>query len=221
MALTGNSSAWQFSLVFLFSAFMQTMSLWYVKRIPDVTAPEALKRSGHRVPWGAMLTHPPFFRLMVFNLLYYAAMCTTSGLAVFTVAYLKSEAGFSESRILWLSAVTILGALGSVTWVAASWIAAAANLCCACMLAFCIILAGWWAVASGVAGKAMITIALLSLMTGVAQANWSVANNRLMMATMPLMGRNHFFALFIVITNVGLGLSPHRVGAAAGWHRPV
>ena len=99
-------------MVFLFSALAQTYSLIYVKRIPDVTAPEKLKRSGHRVPWGQMLMYRPFFRLMIFNLLYYATTSCTSGLAVFMVAYLKSEAGLSESSILWLSGLTILGARG-------------------------------------------------------------------------------------------------------------
>ena len=78
----------------------------------------------------------------------------------------------------------------------------------ACMLAFCVILAGWWAVASGLTTHAILIVAALSLLTGAAQTNWTVANNRLMMDTMPLMGRNHFFALFIVITNIGLGVSP-------------
>jgi MFS family permease len=50
--------------------------------------------------------------------------------------------------------------------------------------------------------------ATVSFCYGVASTNWTVANSRLMMATMPAMGRNHFFALFIVITNVGWGLAP-------------
>jgi hypothetical protein len=35
-----------------------------------------------------------------------------------------------------------------------------------------------------------------------------VANTRITMATMPEMGRNHFFALFTVITSLGLGAAP-------------
>ena len=43
---------------------------------------------------------------------------------------------------------------------------------------------------------------------GVANANYSLANTRLIMATMPALGRNHFFAYFTVVTSLGLGFSP-------------
>ena len=43
---------------------------------------------------------------------------------------------------------------------------------------------------------------------GVASANFNLANVRITMATMPKMGANHFFALFTVITSLGLGGSP-------------
>ncbi|MGH8046151.1 MAG: hypothetical protein ACREKL_02800, partial [Chthoniobacterales bacterium] len=67
----------------------------------------------------------------------------------------------------------------------------------------------------------------LNFLTGLAAANFNVANTRIMMATMPEMGRNHFFALFTVITSLGLGAAPVMWGitldaigtyeVATGW----
>jgi MFS family permease len=77
-----------------------------------------------------------------------------------------------------------------------------------CLALFVIVLAGWWALAAGFVQRVELLVAALSFATGVAGANFGIANARLTMATVPLMGRNHFFALFTVIANVILGLSP-------------
>jgi hypothetical protein len=42
----------------------------------------------------------------------------------------------------------------------------------------------------------------------VAGASFNVANAKIIFAIMPQMGRNHFFALFSVISSLGLGASP-------------
>ena len=43
---------------------------------------------------------------------------------------------------------------------------------------------------------------------GLLAALVSMAHNRLAMAIIPIMGRNHFFALYSVLANVSLGLAP-------------
>jgi MFS family permease len=48
----------------------------------------------------------------------------------------------------------------------------------------------------------------LNFVSGMAGAAFNVANGRLALSTMPLMGRNHFFALFTVVTSLGLGAAP-------------
>jgi MFS family permease len=48
----------------------------------------------------------------------------------------------------------------------------------------------------------------LNFICGVAGAAFNVANARIIFATMPQMGRNHFFALFTVISSLGLGAAP-------------
>jgi MFS family permease len=51
-------------------------------------------------------------------------------------------------------------------------------------------------------------ICLLNFVCGIAGAAFNVANARIIFATMPQMGRNHFFALFTVISSLGLGAAP-------------
>lgn len=43
---------------------------------------------------------------------------------------------------------------------------------------------------------------------GLLAAAVSMANNKLAMGIVPEMGRNHFFAIFSVVSNVTLGLAP-------------
>ena len=49
---------------------------------------------------------------------------------------------------------------------------------------------------------------MLAFVVGLCNAMFSVANNRLAMATVPAMGRNHFFAIFAVVWQLTLGVSP-------------
>jgi len=51
-------------------------------------------------------------------------------------------------------------------------------------------------------------VGLNYLILGVAGGLFSIANTRIAMDTMPVMGRNHFFALFTVFASLSLGLSP-------------
>lgn len=202
---------WQFSLAFAISAVGATVSLWFCRRIPDVTAPDALKRSGAPVPWQAMLTYPPFFRLMLFNVLYFAA---AGGLGVFTVAYLKGRAGYSESSILWLSVLAIVGALLTLPRVGHVLDRKGSKpVLRSSVLTLLLVVAGWWAVSANLVGQGPWIVGALNLIGGMAGAGFGVANARMVMATMPLMGRNHFFALFTVITNLALAASPIVWGA--------
>src|SRR5207244_11286938 len=51
-------------------------------------------------------------------------------------------------------------------------------------------------------------ILALQVFMGLFAALVSMSNVRLAMATIPAMGRDHFFAMYSVITNLALGLSP-------------
>lgn len=206
LVLRGEVRPWQFSAVFLLSAVAATVSLVFLNRIPDITASDRLRRSGQRVPWKHMLLYPPFLRLVAFNVLWVAAV---GGLGVFTVTYLRGAAGYSESVILRFAAMAIAAGLATAPWIGRFLDREGSRPVLRLSLAaFVLILLAWWLVAARVLRPDVWVIAAVHLASGVAGTALAVANSRLMMATMPVMGRNHFFALFTVITSAALGLSP-------------
>ena len=218
--LAAEPQYWQFSLVFLFSAIGATASLVFIRRVPDVTAPEQLRISGTRVPWAEMMRYRPFLRVTILNLLYVMA---TGGVGVFTIAFLRSEAAYAERWIVGVSALGVIGALFTLPYTSRMIDRVGSQpIILACVGGFVLILCGWLCVAAGLVGYPVWMIAALYLLMGIAGVNYQVANNRLVMSVVPTMGRNHFFALFTVTTNMAAGLAPIGWGLALDgigpWH---
>ncbi|MCX8155118.1 MAG: MFS transporter [Verrucomicrobiae bacterium] len=197
---------YQFSLLFAFSAVAGAASLSFLKRIPDVPVPQEPAGSTGEVPWGAILRHAPFQRLLVTVMLWAVVY---GGMQAFPVAFLKTEAALSEGRILLLSTTLYLGGMGSL-WLFGSRLDAAGSkpVLALAFGVYVLILGGWWLM-SGKALQASTAplIALLGCM-GLFSASANMAFTRLAMASVPTMGRNHFFALFSVAWNVTQGVAP-------------
>ena len=206
-ALLGDTpSAWQFSAVFVFSGVAGLWSLVYLKRVPDV--PVAVKtRSSHEpVPWLAMLRHPPFKKLLWLVVAWAVAY---GGISAFTVAFLKTETGMAEGKILLLTSVAFLGGISSL-WFLGSRLD---HLGSKPVLAFSfamwiVVLAGWVGIAGGLLAPGLAFVIALQFLMGLFTALINMANNRLAMAIVPAQGRNHFFALYSVFANVAMGLAP-------------
>lgn len=206
MLMSGKVDDWEYSLVFLVSAIGGTVSLYFIKRIPDAPAEDVVRRSAQPVPWLAILKYPPFLRLLIFNLLF---MVMIGSLGVFTVEYLREFPKFDPHLILLLSAVSFIGPLLSLLITGRVIDAIGSKpLLRAGLIGFIFVLAGWCMIAGGLIPCTIPTIVALNFLSGLSGANFSLANTRIMMATMPEMGRNHFFALFTVITSLGLGAAP-------------
>lgn len=201
----------EYSAVFGIGLAAAVVSLWFIHRIPDAASPEERKNSGQAVPWAAMLKYPPFARLLIFTTVY---MTVIGGFGVFTVEYLAVRQMLSESTILLLSAVSFAGALTGLAWAgphldatgSKPWLRRAVF-----MLAMVI---GLWALlAAEVLPGWTVLVASLNFVGGVAGAVFAAANTRIMLGSVPVMGRNHFFALFTVVTSLGLGGAPMAWGA--------
>jgi MFS family permease len=222
LVLRGAARPWQYALALAISAAGGLLSLVFMRRIPEVATPEQMKRSGARVPWTAMLAFRPFFRLIVFNVLF---ALTLSGLGAFSVAYLRGTAGYSDSAILLIATLSVVGALLTLPWSGPLMDRVGSQpVYRVCAFAFAGILAGWWAVATGLIAPHTPVIGGLYLLSGMAGVNFAVANARMQSATIPLMGRNHFFALFTVITSLAAGISPIAWGGlldALGDYAPT
>ena len=209
--LQKDSSPWEFSAVFLFSAVGGAVSLHYLSRIPDVEKPEALKQSGTRVPWLAIVTFPPFAKLVGFNIL---LTLTTGSLGVFTVSFLKGFAGLGENHILYLLSLNFVAAVAMLHWAGRRLerIGSQRLLGEGVLLSLSVV-GGWTLLALGAVKPGIAQLIPIFAINGVAGAMTGLANSHLIMRVMPPMGRSHFFAFYSVITSLVLGATPIFWGA--------
>lgn len=71
-----------------------------------------------------------------------------------------------------------------------------------------VIAVGWMLAAGGAVLPGWGYALPLMVLLGLVNSLFSAANTRLAMNIVPTMGRNHFFALFMVVWQITLGLSP-------------
>jgi hypothetical protein len=205
-SLAGPSRPWQFALLFAFSASMGAVSLGFLKRIPDVEMPEEVRGAKAPVPWLAMLRYPPFRRLLE-TLVWYSI--AYGGMTAFAVAFLKAQTGMSEGEILLVTSVAFLGGLCSL-WFLGHRLdhLGSKPVLSFCFAAWVAVLGGWMTLAGGALPVKLSLVLLLQFLMGLLAALIQMSNTRLAMVVIPVMGRNHFFALYSVIGNVVLGLAP-------------
>lgn len=209
--MAGTVEAVEYAGVFAIGLASALVSLWFIARIPDAQSPEERKNSGTPVPWAAMLRHPPFARLLWFTTFY---MTVIGSLGVFTVEFLAGREKYAEGMILLLNGLSFAGALAGLAWAgphldatgSKPWLGRA-------LLLFAAVIAGWFLLAARVWPAAEWLVGLLNFAGGLAGAVFGVANTRIVMGSIPAMGRNHFFALFTVISSLGLGAAPILWGA--------
>jgi MFS family permease len=204
--LGSDPKPYHFSLLFAFSAVAGAASLSFLKRIPDVPVPQEPSGGTGAVPWRAMLEHPPFQRLLITVMLWAVVY---GGLQAFPVAFLKTEAALSEGRILLLSTALYLGGMGSLALFGSRLDAVGSKPVAALAFGmFVLILGGWWLMAGqAINASTPLLVGLLGCM-GLFSASANMAFTRLAMASVPAMGRNHFFAIFSVAWNVTQGVAP-------------
>jgi MFS family permease len=206
VVMTGQVDPWEYSLVFLISAIGATLSLTFIRRIPEATATESVKKGSQPVPWRAIIKYPPFKELLIFNLVY---MAVIGSLGVFTVEFLRDAPGFDVATVLVLSAFSFVGALVALPFCGAIIDRTGSKpLMRRATILFGAVIAGWALLAGKAIPCTLWIVALLNFFSGIASAIFNLANLRITMATMPEMGRNHFFALFTVVTSLGLGAAP-------------
>jgi MFS family permease len=197
---------WQFAVIFVFSAAMGVASLAFLKRIPEGETLAEVRVSAAPVPWGEIARFAPFRRILRANVAFSSAY---GGLTTFIVAFLKTEAHLSEQTILFVTATSFLGGLGSL-WLLGSRLdhLGSKPVLTFSIVCWLLILAGWGLVAGSLLPPKFSLVLLLQLFMGLATSLFNMANVRLAMATIPVMGRNHFFAMFSVVANLTQGISP-------------
>ncbi len=220
--LAGEPGGWQFAILFAFSAVMGAISLTFLKRIPDAEMPEDVSGSKTKMPWLEMIRHPPFERLLWAVFGYSVAY---GGMTAFTVAFLRTEGGMAEGTILLVTAISFLGGLSSL-WLLGSRLDRLGSkpVLTFCFAAWVAVLVGWICLSGRVVGMDLPLLAALQFLMGLLAALTQMSNTRLAMAVIPVMGRNHFFAIYSVVNNVTLGIAPVAWGLlidAVGMRAPV
>jgi MFS family permease len=206
VVLWNNAKAWHFALLFFLSACAATLSLFFIRLVPEVEVGEQVRTSSQPVPWGAMLKYPPFTKLLIFTVVYNWVI---GGLAAFIVGFLQHIGGFSDGMILGCNVFAFVGAAISVQLVSGLMNRTGTKpilriaLVCYFWAVIC-----WLLISSELLTTTPLMVVLIYLILGVAGGLFGIANTRIAMDTMPLMGRNHFFALFTVFTSISLGLAP-------------
>jgi len=210
--LAGSPRPWQFAVLFGFSALMGAASLTFLKRIPDCPPPNLPGVSRQPVPWAEIARFPAFRKLLRSVIAWSVAY---GGMTAFTVVYLKTETAMSEGAILAVSSVSFLGGLCSL-WFLGSRLdhLGSKPVLSFSLLTWLAIIAGWALLAGKVLPVRLGVILGLQFFMGLFAALVQMANTRLAMAVIPPMGRNHFFALYSVLSNLALGLSPVLWGLA-------
>jgi MFS family permease len=206
LCLGRSARAWQFSILFAFSAVAGAISLVFLKRIPDVDPPERRAGAQEPVPWRAIAGYPPFRKLLRMSVAWSVAY---GGLSAFTVAYLKGEAGMAEGRIMVVTALAFLGGLAGLTYFESRTDRLGSKPVLTFSLGlWLLILLGWLLLAGRVVRPTFALVLALELLMGLAYALVSMNHTRLAMMLVPVMGRSHFFALYSVVANLTLGLAP-------------
>jgi MFS-type transporter involved in bile tolerance (Atg22 family) len=185
---------------------MGTVSLFFLNRIPDVAPPDKEVTAKIAVPWGAIAAHPPFRKLLRLNVAWSFAY---GGVATFTVAYLRVETGLAEGTIMLVTALAFIGGLAGLAYFESRTDRLGSKpVLTFCLMLWMMILVGWLAFSGGVIVPRLPLIILLQLAMGFAYALVNMNNTRLAMVIAPEMGRSHFFALYSVMGNLTLGLTP-------------
>jgi hypothetical protein len=206
IVLWSGGRPWQFSLLFAISGLAGMLSLYFVRKIPDIEIGEQTKSSGQPVPWLEILKYPPFTRLLVFNVVY---NWVVGGLAAFVIAFLEGRAGYTAGQVLAVSLAAAVGAFTSVPFFGLVLERTGSKpLLRFAMTLYLIGILFWVVVTGGILPAHYLFVGFNYLILGIAGGLFSIANTRIAMDTMPVMGRNHFFALFTVFASLSLGLSP-------------
>ena len=200
-----------FAAAFGISFATAMVSLFFLRRIPDVPVPHEAENP-EKIPWRSMFLYPPFLKLLFYNVVINFVMAPAG---VFWVPLVRQLAGWDDSRIMVFGALLTVLSVGTI-WGFGRIVDRVGSRP---LLAFSgISLIGqsalWLCFACGLLPMNTGVMAALLILGACAIPVFSMANALLLMGTVPIAGRSHFFALHSVVNSVVLGVSPTLFGIA-------
>ena len=204
--MSGSVEPLRYSLVIWVSVAGAAVSLLYMRRIPDAAQERNSAESAEKVSLREMAALVPFRNWLLFNLLF---TLVAGGLSVFPIEYLKMQAHFSPSMIYLLSIGSFLGPLLFLQAVGRRVDYSGSRIFIrGAVFLFSVVLFFWFAMSSGVISHDWKIVLVLNLLGGTAMAIYNMANGHLWMAVVPETGKNHYFAVSMVMLSLGSGVVP-------------
>jgi len=210
----------QFGMLFLMSLGFGLVSLIFIFKVPEVPAPQEEAEVAQAVPWGEIVRHPPFRKLLWVAFAWAMAM---GGLMAFLVKFLKADGtGMADNQVMLATSSKFVGGLLTL-WFLSSRLDRMGSRPVMHMAIglWAVILAGWTAMAGGALEMGFGVVLGLHLAMGFGFSMFGMALSKLAMATVPKLGRSHFFALFSVVGSLTAGLFPIVWGLLIDVLRPV
>ena len=196
----------QFTVLFAFSFVMGAVSIAFIRRVPDVAPPEEEAGKKQQAPWAEIFAAKPFRKLLLTELFMAIAL---GGLAAFTVKYLKAEAGMQANHIMLASAAKFVGALGTLWFLKTRLDRLGSRPVILFGLIMGLVCVGVFGLIAGkVVPLNFYAVAGLYLSFGFVLSSVTMSMTRLAMATVPRLGSSHYFAVYAVVGNLAMGLSP-------------
>ncbi len=153
-----------------------------------------------------MILYPPFLKIMKYNL---TISCAYSANGVFWMPVLREQFHWTSSQVLFMVSINLVMAI-MVLWFFGQRIDRVGSLPILHLSGILVSLQFifWFMVTSRLVPLNFLMIAVLSVVGGLGGPLFGLANTRQVMATVPEMGRSHFFALFSVINSLIAAITP-------------
>jgi MFS family permease len=200
-----------FGFLFLLSYLSALVSLIFLRRIPDVQTVKP-KVAGSHPPWKEMLLFPPFFRFVLFNVVFNLFI---AALGVVWVPFMKDGFMASNSLVLSLSAYSsIIAAVISLLMGSIVDRTGSRPLMAFSSLLILVSQALWMTLAAGALPRHPVIPFLIVTFGALGYPMLGLASTRLLMGLVPATGRSHFFAISSVSISLTLGVMPVLWGLA-------
>ena len=206
LILGTHPSGQKFAILFAFSLCMGMVSLWFIHKVPDAPVNEEDAVSKQRVPWGEIVNYSPFRKLLWVTFMWAVVM---GGLMAFVVKFLKGPGEMPDNLVLYASIFKFIGGLATL-WFMHSRLDRVGSrpLMILALGLWALIIVVRVAMSGGVFDVRFEVICGLSLVMGFAFCMFNMSMTKLAMATVPEMGKSHFFALYSVVGSLAVGVFP-------------
>ncbi len=196
-----------FALLFGFSLLMGLVSLWFIHRVPDAPVAEEDAKSKQPVAWREIIRHQSFRKLLWVSFAWAVFM---GGLLGFIVKFLKTgDAALADDRVLYASAAKFVGGLVTL-WFLHSRLDRLGSrpLMFLAIGILGAVLAVWIGMSGAKIPVLFEWVCVVYFVMGFAFCTFYMSLTKLAMATVPELGKSHFFALYSVVGSLAIGIFP-------------